>query len=285
VPAIVRTWVNAVFKVVENYPSVPIMIPIVGAQNILSSHLSKNYKTIVTLHSPYSLRKANSRNFRLGVAQRRALDSAKMVVGNSNSINLELLDYLPKSREVIKHGVMVPKLYVDKKDSAVWVGFPSDRKGIKELISVAKKWNNPFQLQVICQKKLLNLHYLQLCLLNLRGKITLRSNISDESLYLLLSESRVILSTSKFESFGLAVVEAAKYATPLIGLNCAGLEETIPPGNGATYFSSIEEILKYLQEVSIDTLNENGQKSKSYVDQNYNVDRMVREYIKNILIV
>ncbi len=282
-PSIPRLWVNSVFKEVYGFPNIPLIVPIVGAQNVLCSYLKSEHKAIVTLHSPYSMSNKNSREFKLGLAQREALQDAKLIIGNSNSITDYLCGSLKNSKIIVKHGFDVPKIPIVKNNTIVWVGFPSKRKGISDLIRIISTWDVPFQLHVVCQRNLFSPSYIRLLAVAMRKGVKLESDVSDEKLYLLLSQARAILSTSNFESFGLTVVEAANYSTPLIGLRCVGLEETIPLEKGATFFDQIDELMDYLRGVKLEALLANGEKSRKYVRENYSLSNMTKEYVKILL--
>lgn len=256
--------------------------PVVGLQLMVFRKNFPSYcKKIITLYTPYSKYSILGRLF--FALQKQNLKSADVVVGNSKTVlqkfKLEQservivipnLNSLPKVSSSLNHS---------NKCDLVWIGALTLRKGVDRLIHFLILNKGLKSVQVIWSEGKFSLLPLKI-LRNLekRGWCELRDNISDEDLSCTLTNTKALLSTTRFESFGMTLVEAASHGRGTIGIRAPGVSETLPESsNAAVYFERVREMLNYVQSSSFEEraliLGSNAQ---SYTNLKYNKETISR---------
>jgi glycosyltransferase involved in cell wall biosynthesis len=267
-PHPVAAWLLSAYKIASIYPVV--MAPIVELQ----SRIFINYfpgKTIVSLHSPYG--KWLPWHYIYRKLQRSSMSLSNFVVGNSSTI-LSKFKIKESSRFLkIPHEAFVEMKIVPipKKASLIWIGALNIRKGVDRLIRVLYSHHGDPIIVVYTRARFDVLSYHLLRFLEKRGSCKLKTNMSRNDLQQLIDTSKGILTTSRFESFGLVLTEAASRGRGIVGFRAPGVIETIPENcGGAVYVENINELDKLINHESNQiNWSEIGIRARSYVQINY----------------
>jgi glycosyltransferase involved in cell wall biosynthesis len=237
-----------------------VISPVVGLQSLIfkKSVVPGNTK-IITLFTPYS------RYSLLGLfyfkLQKKSLENAEIVIGNSRTI---LQKFLVKESEGV---VVIPNLSSipmefrernqNKEYDLVWIGALTLRKGIDRLFYLLARNKGKKSIQVIWSKGRFAAFFLiVLRTFEKRNWCNLVSNIPDSQLSEILLKSRILLSTTRFESFGMTLVEAASLGVGTVGISAPGIVETLPESSeGALYFDKLSELAKYLKNDNLDEMS------------------------------
>jgi glycosyltransferase involved in cell wall biosynthesis len=85
-----------------------------------------------------------------------------------------------------------------------------------------------------------------------------------------------LVSTTRFESFGLTLVEAARTQTGIVGMRAPGVTETLPESSGgAVYFKSLRGLSRYLHfESNLEQFENLGKNAANYVEKTYDFDKI-----------
>ena len=274
VPHPVSSWLSTTK---EYLPQGRIVVsPVVGLQSLIfkKSH-SANYLKVITLYTPYS--KYSPLGILYFVLQRKSLAFADIVVGNSKTI-LDKFKVSESNRvRVIPNFNSLPISPASKTDllkyDFIWIGSLTLRKGVDRLLHFLIINRGAKSVQVIWSKSRFSFFpLLILRILEEKGWCKTQSAISDDELSTLIADSKALLSTTRFESFGMTLVEAASHGKGTIGIRAPGVLETLPEiSAGAIYFKKISEVSKYLKSINFDeTTRLLGSNAKRFNSLKYN---------------
>lgn len=253
-----------------------VISPVVGLQSMVFRKTTRsNCIRIITLYTPYSKHSIiGNLYFNL---QKHSLKYSEIIVGNSKTILSKF--HLNECDKVL----VIPNLSsvtsasrpLRRSDECdlVWIGALTLRKGVDRLIRFLILNKGKKSVQVIWSSGKFTLLPLKI-LRNLenRGWCKLQNSISDEELSRIFSNAKALLSTTRFESFGMTLIEAASHGRGTIGIRAPGVSETLPENSkGAVYFEKVSEMLNYVQSNNFEEealhLGLNAQK---YSNSNYN---------------
>jgi glycogen synthase len=113
----------------------------------------------------------------------------------------------------------------------------------------------------------------------LAGRVTFAGLVSDEQLYRLYAAADVVCLPSRYESFGLVLVEGMMFGKPVVGCAVGGMCEIVEPGDNGFLAvpgdaASLAECLGRLIE-SEALRREFGRRSRARYEQRYALPRVV----------
>lgn len=250
--------------------------PVVGLQSMVFRKTNLlNCTKIITLYTPYSKHSIiGNLYFNL---QKHSLKYADVIVGNSKTILAKFKLNESDGVVLIPNLSSVPSVSrsLNRLDECdlVWIGTLTLRKGVDRLIRFLILNKGVKSVQVVWSRGKFSLLPLKI-LRNLenRGWCKLRNNISDEELSCIFTSTKALLSTTRFESFGLTLIEAASHGRGTIGIRAPGISETLPENTkGAVYFEKVSEIINYVQGKNFkENTLDLGLSAKRYANSNYN---------------
>lgn len=280
-PHPVARWLSQVSRPLEDYSVV--IAPIVGLQSmIFRSRL--NGTKILTLHTPYP------RTTPLGVLYRylqsksiwysdNVIANSKTIVGKFKVSGIEKVVYVPHEATLIVNRQGFPL-----EQRWLWVGALSFRKGIDRLFLILLK-NRKNNIDVVYSTTRSS-YLLELILkyLEIIGFCTIHKQIKSDALNKLYNSSFALISTSRFESFGLTLVEAAARSRGTIGINSKGVTETMPNGEGAVWVNGFSALVRELKSHSNSRkFWENlGRVANGYVSVHYS-NRRIAAILKELI--
>ena len=265
-----------------------VISPVVGLQSMIFKDKSKvNNIQVITLFTPYSnYSLLGLLYFRM---QKKSLKNAHMVIANSRTILQKFS--LKESEDVI----VIPNLSSmpieygvgDKKREydLVWIGSLTFRKGIDRLFYLLVKNRGRKSIHVIWSEGRFSRFYLVvLRSFEKRNWCKLITNIPDSHLSEILSKSKILLSTTRFESFGMTLVEAASLRVGTVGISAPGIVETLPESSeGAIYFNKPSELANYLKQDNLDkTSSSIGKAAQEFVKSRYTESILSKHWSKVI---
>ena len=263
----------------------PVIAPIVSLQSsVFGRPFMRHAIKIVTLHSPYSQK--NPLGALYFYLQRKSLYPADLTVANSNTIakkfNLEKSQYLIE----IPHFICGTRELngVTKRENDclqfVWIGSLSFRKGIDRLIRLIVLNNKRTSIHVVWTgTKFSYIYEFILKFLNFVGLTTLHTNLNQTQLDEIILNSDGFLSTSRFESFGMAIVEAGLNGKALIGIPAPGVTETLPVSSGgAIYFKKISELNRFIHRIEVEELSRRGQLASKFCQNKYGLEKVSKKW-------
>jgi glycosyltransferase involved in cell wall biosynthesis len=265
-----------------------VISPVVGLQSLIfkKSGVSGNTK-IITLFTPYSKYSLlGLLYFRL---QKKSLENAEIVIGNSRTI---LQKFSVKESDgvfVIPNLNSIPIEFKEKNQNKeydlVWIGTLTFRKGIDRLLYLLVRNKGRKSIQVIWSKGRFSAFFLfVLRAFEKRNWCNLISNIPDSQFSEILSKSKILLSTTRFESFGMTLVEAASLGVGTVGISAPGIVETITESSkGALYFQKLSELANYLKNDDLEEMSLNlGKNAQEFVKTRYS-ESAVSNYWRTII--
>jgi glycosyltransferase involved in cell wall biosynthesis len=259
-----------------------IIVPVVSLQSFMCTRLStSSAKKIVTLHSPYS--KLNPLGAVLFYLQKSSLNYADYIVANSATISEKFAILGDMKLNIIPHHVQTNSgakiVRCDFQNHAmrfIWVGSLSYRKGIDRLIRLLLLNAKRNQIDVVWTKTRYSFLYV-VCLkiLSRIGWVKLHNNIEQCNLMNLIQNANGLVSTSRFESFGMVIVESALEKKALVGISAPGVIETLPASSGgAAYFKNVIEMNRFLKSVEKSDLDLMGLSAYSYCKKKYGLQEI-----------
>lgn len=284
-PHPIAAWIVNVLEYVKI--SGIVVVPIVGLQSVLCKHLSPLVvKRIITLHTPYS--KATPMQSLFHKIQKDSLAHGDFIVANSRAIieKFELSSF--SSVEVIPHFVARniksgnSNEYKNERPSFIWIGSLNYRKGADRLIKLILLNRGRNSLDVVWTSTRFSFMY-EFCLHGLsRLKfVRLHSCLSEDELETLVQNASGLISTSRFESFGMTIVEAGLQGKGLVALSAPGVTETLPNKKaGARFYSKLTELNRFLVTSDKSELAQMGKDSQLYCEANYGLEELSRKWKK-----
>jgi glycosyltransferase involved in cell wall biosynthesis len=287
-PHPIAAWIVNVLEYVKI--SGIVVVPIVGLQSVLCKHLSPSVvKRIITLHTPYS--KATVMQSLFHKIQKDSLAHGDFIVANSRTIieKFELSSF--SNVGVIPHFVARNLIsrnsneFENERPSFIWIGSLNYRKGVDRLIKLIllNRGRNP--LEVVWTSTRFSFIY-EYCLQGLSrlGFVRLHTRLSEDELVSLVGNASGLISTSRFESFGMTIVEAGLQGKGLVALSAPGVTETLPNKEaGARFYSKLTELNSFLVTSSESELVKMGKDSQIYCEANYGLEEISGKWKKLFL--
>ncbi len=257
-----------------------VVAPIVGMQTVIFKGEKRNFQRyFATLHTPYSMRSP------LGILffyiQKRSLKFADLVVANSQTILKKLK--LDESQAVVIPHPYISEVLPFKKDlntlsTPIWIGSLTYRKGVDRLTLLMLLTRGRAKIRVVWSKSRFDFLWIPaLKFFEYLGWCQLEHELSEIELRKRISEAYCLVSTSRFESFGLTLIEAARENTGVIGVSAPGIVETLPENSGgALYFSNILKLASILKvTLNLEKYNLLGVNASKYVEEKYSPLRIM----------
>jgi glycosyltransferase involved in cell wall biosynthesis len=118
----------------------------------------------------------------------------------------------------------------------------------------------------------------------LAGRVTFAGLVSDEQLYRLYAGADVVCLPSRYESFGLVLVEGMMFGKPVVGCAVGGMCEIVEPGGNGFLAApgdavSLTECLERLIENEA-LRREFGRRSRTLYEQKYAMPRVVADTLR-----
>jgi glycosyltransferase involved in cell wall biosynthesis len=257
-----------------------VVAPIVGIQTaVFRIPKSGNQKFISTLHTPYS--NWTPWGFIFQLIQKKTLSYSDIEVANSKTIVRRLKLENSMTIRIIPHSNQSGKRFATdetqlKKDP-IWIGTLTHRKGVNRLALLVFLIRKKTKLRIIWSSSKFDLFWrLVLKKFAKFGWCELEQNLTEDELSAALANASCLISTTRFESFGLTIIEAARAKTGVVGIRAPGVTETLPESTGgAIYFTNVREVSKYLHGKSSENEFENlGNNAASYVETTYDFDKI-----------
>ena len=278
VPHPISFWLSEVTDFL--YLGAVVVAPIVGMQTaVFRTPKSGFQKYISTLHTPYS--KRSPWGFVYQLIQRNSLSYSDIQIANSKTIieklslqNSETVVLIPHSNPIAN------KFKVNEathKLDPVWIGALTRRKGVDRLVILVFLSRKKSKLKIIWSTSKFDLFWrLILNRFASVGWCELIHNLTEDELRIMLANSSCLVSTTRFESFGLTLVEAARAQTGVVGMRAPGVTETLPEtSGGAVYFENLRGLLRYLHfEANLEQFENLGKNAASYVEETYDFDKI-----------
>ena len=168
------------------------------------------------------------------------------------------------------------------------------RKGIDLLLRAALETDIAFDLQIIGSKPEIPNEYSveierQIALFHEKDRIRVLEGgfVSDDQLEEIYSNASIIVVPSRYESFGLVVIEAMGRAVPVIVADVGGMSEIVIHGvNGLKFISDDASSLREVLENLIKDKNLRSQlatNARISFEKLYTADQMVRSFFSHLL--
>lgn len=175
------------------------------------------------------------------------IHNATSIIAISNYTKEQILRFYPHINEnkikVIYHGI---KLETPQKPSTetkenfiLFVGGRDGYKNFYRLLRAFSKIKNSNTKLICVGKDFSHDECVYIKFLNLQTQVINKGRISDEELQSLYIKAKVYISPSLIEGFGLPLLEAMKFYTPLLISDIPIYREII--GNNAIYFDPLDE--------------------------------------------
>jgi len=127
--------------------------------------------------------------------------SDEQIFTTTNGIDIDFINSIPEQK---------------KEFDACWVGRPHPQKGLDDLLDIweklIKKNNN---LKLILVGPIIHKYKKIILEKNLEKNVILAGFVSDEEKFIIIKKSKMFISTSYFESFHIAILEAAACNLPI----------------------------------------------------------------------
>jgi glycosyltransferase involved in cell wall biosynthesis len=122
--------------------------------------------------------------------------------------------------------------------------------------------------------------------LNLTNHVIFHGNLPKKQVYQMLSQFDILVQPSRYEGFGLTVVEAMAAKVPVLVSDVEGPMEVIRNGKYGFYFESenvkscTQAIIKILEEYKTGTITEIVNEAYRYAEKMYNIKRTAQTYLE-----
>ncbi len=224
-----------------------------------SLFLSKNINYVFTEHNTYNRRRSR-KVFK--ILDKFTYSRYSKIICISNQTRCSLINWIPivkKKTVVIPNGISIPD-FVDFKFSEIYydvlfVGGLSRQKGVNfllEAISILKEKYNRYLKVAIVGDGPLKDELRKLCVkLKINNQVEflgIQKNVNN-----FMRSSKVFVLPSRWEGFGLVIIEAMSNMLPVIASNVGGIPEIIengkdgillPPEDSETLAQAINDLLE-----------------------------------------
>ena len=272
--------------------------------------------SITSLHTTYALMRPFKADWRFNPrydqshvqpvieAERWLIENSSLLVANSQSVIEEISDKYPGVKLaryiVVPHGFDPPEVVTYKPDASVgrvvFVGRVEQRKGVDLLLKAALEIDAVFTLQIVGADAAAGTEYSDI-VEKLVDELRDRTNISFEkigfvddcALDRIYREASVVVVPSRYESFGLVVIEAMGRGIPVIVADVGGMSEIVTDGEDGLKFAAgdYRSLREGLKRVLTDRhlrrhLAVNARKT---FEKRFTADQMVRSFFTSNPIV
>lgn len=175
------------------------------------------------------------------------IHNSTSIIAISNYTKEQILRFYPHLNEnkihVIYHGINLDKLHKPtkgyKENFILFVGGRDGYKNFYRLLRAFSKIKDT-DVKLICVgKNFSHDEWVYIKFLNLQNRVINQGRISDQELQSLYARAKAYISSSIIEGFGLPLLEAMKFYTPLLISDIPIYREIIE--NNAIYFNPLDE--------------------------------------------
>jgi glycosyltransferase involved in cell wall biosynthesis len=257
-----------------------VVAPIVGIQTAVFRIPKSGTQTYIsTLHTPYS--KKTPWGFMFQLIQRNTLIHSDIQIANSKTIVKSLKLESSNTIILIPHSIQLRKPAklpkVQHRRNPIWIGQLTYRKGVDRLLLLVFLNRKNSRIKIVWSNS--KFDFFSRRILNgfaKAGWCELAQNLTETELNNALANSSYLVSTTRFESFGMTIIEAAQAKTGVVGIWAPGVTETLPESTGgAIYFNNVRELAGFLESnsdiIEIDNL---GTNAFNYVETTYDFDKI-----------
>ena len=245
--------------------------PDVFHKTYYNDFLPKNFsgKKIITVYDLIHEKFYKDFNFKESDRpKKKLLENSDLIIAISNKTKSDLIEYynIPSEKIFVTHlgvNVLPNKLDYNIIDGE-YILFVGDRKRYKNFInllkaySISKKINKNFKLVLFGGGDLFNSEKEIIKRYKIEPSSIIQISGNDKNLSSLYSFSSLFIFPSKYEGFGLPLLEAASLQCPIACSDIEVFKEIMH--NGAHYFNpdSVDDIAEQLEKVLFSTLLKNN---------------------------
>ena len=166
-----------------------------------------------------------------------ALKKASVVIAVSNSLKKELVTAGIKRTEVVPNVINTDRFIISIKKAGLYtIGFlgslNSHNKGLDILLKACRDMPFDYSLKIGGTGKYLQ-YYKDWAMTNgLSGKTVFLENVSPGNINSFYSDINLFVLPSRYETFGIVLVEAMSSGIPVISTRCGGPEDIVNHRNG-----------------------------------------------------
>lgn len=259
-----------------------VIAPIIGMQTaIFRTPKQGEQRYFSTLHTPYSWITPQGCVYLF--IQKKTLQLSDFSVANSKTIINKLRLHKAINVNTIPHSILFEEVRISNKSSFassyIWIGALSIRKGVDRLILLLLLNRKKSKIRIVWSHSRFDFFWkLLLNKFSKFGWCELEHDLTEDQLNTALQNSSCLLSTTRFESFGLTIIEAATMGTGVIGIRAPGVTETLPEDTGgALYFKSTRKLSQFLSGHFQDSYFEAlGMEASRYVREAYDSRKISR---------
>lgn len=158
-----------------------------------------------------------------------------------------------------------------------------EHKGIDFLVQVASKLPNGIKITVAGDgnKKNMREFRKKISRYNAEDKIIYKGALKDEALISHFLDSSIYLMTSRWEGFGLVLVEAMSFGLPIISFNQSGSQEVLEGGKNGVLVENgnviaiVKEVEKFVANIE---LRKNYQKKSLERVKDFSIEKIIEQW-------
>ena len=204
---------------------------------------------------------------------------------NSKNVADRILKFYRKKATVIYPPIVIPKIIEDipnkKKDYYLIASRLVGAKGIEEAVSIFERIGK--NLKIVGESRGFSNVSSKIKSNNFKN-IKILGRVTDEELNKLYAEAKAFIALARDEDFGMTVVEAQSFGTPVIAFNGGGFKESVIDGKTGILIDEVSEnsIRKAVEKIEKTKWNklEIIGNSKKFSKENF--IKEIKKYINNL---
>ncbi len=244
-----------------------------------SYNLNKKYKIpyIITEHSTDFIDNKIKNSYFYNKSKtkliKKIFNNASKIISVSRALDKNIFKYfsLPNSKRIVipNTSLNIKNLNRKKKFDFIFVGSLDKRKNPILLLHAFKELNyhKKYSLLIVGDGPLNKECNNFIKMNNLQNKVKIFKNCKRTKVLNLIDKSKVLILTSKHETFGVVLIEALSLGVPVITTNSGGISDIVKKSNGV--------ILKTF------TSSELSREMIKTVNKKYNKRKIIQYYKKN----
>ncbi|MDO8340917.1 MAG: glycosyltransferase [Candidatus Woesebacteria bacterium] len=206
-------------------------------------------------------------------------------IANSKNVADRILKFYRKKATVIYPPIVIPKVIEDisnkKKDYYLIASRLVGAKGIEEAVSIFEKLGK--NLKIVGESHGFSNVSSKIKSNNLKN-IEFLGRVTDEKLNKLYAEAKAFIALARDEDFGMTVVEAQSFGTPVVAFNGGGFKESVVDGKSGILTDEVSEnsLRKAIEKVETTKWNklEIINNAKKFSKENF--IKEIKSYINNL---
>lgn len=166
-----------------------------------------------------------------------ALRKASFVIAVSNSLKKELVNEGIKKVEVIPNVIKTERFILAEKQSVLFtIGFlgslNSHNKGLDILLTACKDLPFNFEIKIGGTGTLQQYYMDMVHSFKMEGKVNFCGSINPDLISNFYSDINLFVLASRYETFGIVLIEAMASGIPVVATRCGGPEDIVNDQNG-----------------------------------------------------